>query len=174
MSRRDSLERNVNLDHHIPSASLLSYSDYQKVPKSEEAQLHKKDNLEYRDFLLDDSGLSIWDRLRKPEFQRATNGWDDDKILNLLKTLRENQVIPGVILWLNTKTGHIFVLDGAHRLSAIRAWITNDWGDTKEALDYGYVEDIETEAAERIRIKIEEKVGSYQTSTDAGKRFKKL
>src|SRR5690348_14449970 len=73
-------ERNVNLDHHIPSASLLSYSDYNRVPKSEEAQLHKKVNLEYRDFLPDGSGLDIWERLRKPEFQRATNSWDDDKI----------------------------------------------------------------------------------------------
>jgi len=167
-------ERNVNLDHHIPSASLLSYVDYNKVPKSEEAQLHKKDNLEYRDFLPDDSGLSIWERLRKPEFQRATNSWEDDKILNLIRTLRANQVIPGVILWLNTKTGHIFVLDGAHRLSVIRAWIVNDWGDSKAALEYGFVEDIEVEAACRIRARIEEEIGSYQSSIDAGKRFKKL
>src|SRR5215216_6495881 len=95
-------ERNANLDHHIPSASLLSASDYQRVLKSEEAQFHKKDNMEYRDFLRDASGLSFWDRLRKPEFQRATNDWSDEKILSLLMTMRDNQVIPGVILWLNT------------------------------------------------------------------------
>jgi hypothetical protein len=90
--------RNANLDHHIPSASLLSFRAYVQVPKSEEAQLHKKDNLDYKDFLLDNSGLGIWDRLRKPEFQRPTNSWEDKKILNFLLTLRENQVIPGVII----------------------------------------------------------------------------
>jgi hypothetical protein len=168
------VERNVNLDHHIPSASLLSYSEYHKVPKSEEAQLHKKDYLEYRDFLPDDSGLSIWDRLRKPEFQRATNGWEDEKIVNLIKTLRENQVIPGVILWLNTETGHIFVLDGAHRLSTVRAWITDDWGGSPAAAAYGYVEDGDVEAAGRARLKIDEEIGSFEAIREAGKRYRRI
>ncbi len=168
------MNRNVNLDHHIPSAFLLSYSEYHKVPKSEEAQLHKKDYLEYRDFLPDDSGLSIWDRLRKPEFQRATNGWEDEKIINLLATLRDNQVIPGVILWLNTETGHIFVLDGAHRLSTIRAWITNDWGGSDAARDYGYVEEDDIVAAARITEKVGEIIGSYSDTKEAGKRYRKV
>ncbi len=168
------MHRNVNLDHHIPSAFLLSYNEYHKVPKSEEAQLHKKDYLEYRDFLPDESGLSIWDRLRKPEFQRATNGWEDEKILNLLITLRENQVIPGVILWLNTATGHIFVLDGAHRLSTIRAWITNDWGGSDAASDYGYVEEDDVVAAARIAEKVSEALGSFEETKEAGKRYRKV
>lgn len=168
------MDRNVNLDHLIPSASLMSYSEYHKVPKSEEAQLHKKDYLEYRDFLPDDSGLSIWDRLRKPEFQRATNGWEDEKILNLLRTLRENQVIPGVIFWLNTETGHIFVLDGAHRLSTIRAWIVNDWGDTDDAYNYGFVEEGDVEAAERMRAKVAITIKDFTSLRDAGKQYRKL
>ncbi|GAB1529609.1 MULTISPECIES: DUF262 domain-containing protein [Brevibacillus] len=151
----------VNLDHLIPSESLLTIGEYQKMPKSEEAQLHKKDYLEFRDFLIDESGLGIWDRLRKPEFQRPTNSWNDEKYVNLLKTLRGNQVIPGVIFWLNTLTGHIFVLDGAHRLSAIRAWVTDDWGDSVQAREYGYLEEDEINASKRMREKIKSSVGSF-------------
>lgn len=168
------MDRNVNLDHLIPSASLMSYSEYHKVPKSEEAQLHKKDYLEYRDFVPDESGLSIWDRLRKPEFQRATNGWSDSKIINLLKTLRENQVIPGVIFWLNTETGHIFVLDGAHRLSTIRAWIVDDWGDSEAAKDYGYVEDSDYDSADRLRKEVKSNISDFVSCQEAGKRYRKL
>jgi hypothetical protein len=174
MAKNGSLERNVNLDHHIPSESLLSASDYQRVQKSEEAQLHKKDNMEYRDFLPDESGLSFWDRLRKPEFQRATNDWSDEKILSLLKTMRDNQVIPGVILWLNTQTGHIFVLDGAHRLSAIRAWIKDDWGDSDQAKQYGYIEDSELKASKRIRNLVEKEISSHAICQDAGKQFRQM
>lgn len=172
MAKKKMSERNLNLDHHIPSAPLLTMGDYVKVPKSEEAQFHKKDNLEYRDFLVDRSGFTIWDRLRKPEFQRATNGWSDEKILSLLSTLRENQVIPGVILWLNTQTSHIFVLDGAHRLSVIRAWITDDWGDSEQAKEYAYIEEGEIEAAKRIRAKVLKKIGSFEASQSAAKQFK--
>lgn len=165
---------NVNLDHHIPSESLLAMDDYQRIPKSDEAQLHKKDYLEYRDFLREDSGLTVWDRLRKPEFQRQTNFWNDQKCINLLKTLRNNQVIPGVIFWLNTLTGHIFVLDGAHRLSVIRAWFTDDWGDTTDAQDYGYLEEDELLAANRLRNTVDEQIGSYKDCTEAGKSFRKI
>lgn len=165
---------NVNLDHHIPSESLLTLSEYRKIPKSEEAQLHQKTHLELRDFFIDTSGLSIWERLRKPEFQRATNHWDDEKCLNLLRTLRGNQVIPGVIFWLNTLSGHIFVLDGAHRLSVIRAWIEDDWGDTREARKYGFVEDDELVAAGRLRQLVKQEIGSYKDCNSARIKFKRV
>ncbi|WP_160680891.1 DUF262 domain-containing protein [Clostridium sp. C8-1-8] len=165
---------NVNLDHHIPSDSLLSASEYQEMPKSEEAQLHLKIYLDLRDFFIDEAGLNVWERLRKPEFQRPTNHWNDEKCINLLKTLRGNQVIPGVIFWLNTKTGHIFVLDGAHRLSVIRAWLIDDWGDTQEAQQYGYVEEDELVAAKRIRESIKNEIGSYKECSVARNEFKKL
>lgn len=163
---------NVNLDHHIPSESLYTKCEYDKVGKSEEAKLHQKASLDFRDFLDDDSGLTIWDRLRKPEFQRPTFCWEDEKFTNLLKALQNNRVIPGVIFWLNTSTGHIFVLDGAHRLSAIRAWFLNDWGDSKRALSYNYLEQDERLAAERLRKLVSEEVGSYQECFEAGKLYR--
>lgn len=165
---------NVNLDHHVPSDSLLTTTDYHEIEKSEDAQYHRKEYLEFRDFQFDPSGFSIWDRLRKPEFQRQTNSWIDEKYINLLKTLKSNQVIPGVIFWLNTATGHIFVLDGAHRLSAIRAWVTDDWGDSDEAKEYGYLEEDELRAAKRLRQRIKEEIGDYEECRKAQAKFKKI
>ena len=52
--------------------------------------------------------------------------------------------------------------------------MADDWGNTASALDYGYVEDAEVEAAERIRNKVEEAIGSFKTCIDAGRRFRTL
>ncbi|PLT32531.1 DUF262 domain-containing protein [Bacillus sp. V5-8f] len=163
---------NVTLDHHIPSESLFTKCEYDKVGKSEEAKLHQKVSLDYRDFLDDNSGLTIWDRLRKPEFQRPTFCWQDEKYINLLKALQNNRVIPGVIFWLNTSTGHIFVLDGAHRLSAIRAWFLDDWGDSQKALAYNYLEEDEKAAANRLRALISNNIGSFNDCVEAGKIYR--
>ncbi|WP_309121511.1 DUF262 domain-containing protein [Paenibacillus sp.] len=165
---------NVNLDHHIPSDSLLTTSDYLNDLKSDEVQYHKKEYLDFKDFQPDPSGFSIWDRFRKPEFQRQTNSWTDEKYINLLSTLKNNQVIPGVIFWLNPETGHIFVLDGAHRLSAIRAWATDDWGDSDEAKEYGYLEEDELRAANRMRQQVNEAIGDYEACRKAALKFKKV
>jgi hypothetical protein len=174
MSEKVKLIPNANLDHHVPSDSLLTTAEYLNNPKSEEVQYHRKEYLDFKDFQQDDSGFSLWDRMRKPEFQRQTNSWTDEKYINLLKTLKNNQVIPGVIFWLNPDTGHIFVLDGAHRLSAIRAWVTNDWGDSAEAKEYGYLEEDELRAAMRLRNKINETIGSFDDCRKAALRFKKV
>lgn len=163
---------NVSIDHLIPSESLFTKGEYDKVGKSEEAKLHQKSNLDYRDFLDDVSGLTIWDRLRKPEFQRPTFCWEDEKYTNLLRALQNNRVIPGVIFWLNTSTGHIFVLDGAHRLSTIRAWFLNDWGDSQKAQEYNYLEEDEKAAAHRLRKLISDEVGSFEACISAGKLYR--
>ena len=65
--------------------------------------------------------------LRKPDFQRETAAWSPEKIADLIKTFIDADLIPSVILWQAGR--HVFVLDGAHRLSAILAWIHNDYGD---------------------------------------------
>ncbi|OAH59398.1 hypothetical protein AWH48_14755 [Domibacillus aminovorans] len=163
---------NVNLDHHIPSESLFTKGEYDKIGKSDEAKLHQKVSLDFRDFLDDNSGLTIWDRLRKPEFQRPTFCWENEKYINLLKALQNNRVIPGVIFWLNTSTGHIFVLDGAHRLSAIRAWFLDDWGDSKKATKHSYLEADEKLAAGRLRDLVSMEIGSYNECIRAGKLYR--
>ena len=65
--------------------------------------------------------------LRKPEFQRETLHWPPQKVVDLVAAFLDRRLIPAVILW---RAGNFnFVVDGAHRISALFAWICNDYGD---------------------------------------------
>jgi hypothetical protein len=65
--------------------------------------------------------------LRKPDFQRETVHWEPKKIVDLVAAFLDRRLIPAVILW---RAGNYnFVIDGAHRLSALLAWVWNDYGD---------------------------------------------
>lgn len=65
--------------------------------------------------------------LRKPDFQRETNHWAPSKIVDLVAAFLDRRLIPAVILWRAGK--YNFVIDGAHRLSALLAWVWDDYGD---------------------------------------------
>lgn len=65
--------------------------------------------------------------LRKADFQRETSEWKPERIAGLIKSFIDGDIIPSIILW-NWK-GNNFIIDGGHRLSAIVAWILNDYGD---------------------------------------------
>lgn len=101
--------------------------------------------------------------IRKPDFQRETNEWDENKIIGLLESYLDGDLIPAVILWKNP-SNYTFVIDGAHRLSAIAAWINDDYGDgdiSKRFFDSVIPED-QIESAERIRQQIRKKIGSFK------------
>jgi hypothetical protein len=66
--------------------------------------------------------------LRKPDFQRETNEWEAKKICDFIESYINGELIPAIILWRNN-TGLYFVIDGAHRLSALISWIKDDYGD---------------------------------------------
>ena len=110
--------KGVNLDALIPRADLSVgeglVSGDQGGPKVE--QVHLRD--------------PFWaGRLRKPEFQRETVQWSPAKIVDLISSFLDRKLIPAVILW---HAGDFnFVVDGAHRLSALLAWIHDDYGDEK-------------------------------------------
>jgi hypothetical protein len=65
--------------------------------------------------------------LRKPDFQRETNHWSADQLVSFIESFLDNEVIPSLILWKAPR--YIFVIDGGHRLSALRAWMQDDYGD---------------------------------------------
>ncbi|RWD00431.1 MAG: DUF262 domain-containing protein [Mesorhizobium sp.] len=67
-----------------------------------------------------------YDMLRKPDFQRETANWKPDQIRLLIETFCKSDIIPAVIIWQNGN--RLFVVDGAHRLSALIAWIRHDYG----------------------------------------------
>src|SRR6201999_2083086 len=90
-------------------------------------------------------------QLRKPEFQRETNHWTPDQVVKLITSFIDEDVIPSIILW--RSANFIFVIDGAHRLSALCAWIQDDYGDGTESKSF-YADEISNEqkkVATRIR-----------------------
>ena len=50
--------------------------------------------------------------LRKPDFQRETIQWSPAKVVDLIRSFLDADLIPAVILWRAGRS--IFVIDGAH------------------------------------------------------------
>ena len=68
----------------------------------------------------------IYSWLRKPDFQRETANWTPEQVADLIETFANGNIIPAIILWQNGQ--RVFVIDGAHRLSALIAWAQDDYG----------------------------------------------
>jgi hypothetical protein len=101
--------------------------------------------------------------LRKPDFQRETNHWTPEQVTIFVASFLDNEVIPSLILWKSPM--YIFVIDGGHRLSALRAWMTDDYGDGPLSLVFygGDISDEQKRTARRTRKLIESRVGRYST-----------
>ena len=72
-------------------------------------------------------------------------------------------LIPSVILWRSPT--YLFVIDGGHRLSVLRAWIEDDYGDgttSKKFFGDNAIPKEQKQAAKKTRELISEKVGSWQ------------
>src|SRR5262245_4755421 len=98
--------------------------------------------------------------LRKPDFQRETNEWDGQKITDFVKSFLDGDLIPAVILW-RTEGSYTFVIDGSHRLSALAAWVNDDYGDgqiSRRFYELVIPED-QISVAKRTRILIEKQIG---------------
>src|SRR4051812_19446298 len=105
-------------------------------------------------------GEFFYTYLRKPDFQRETNEWDAHKICNLLLSFLNNDLIPAVILWKNDAS-FTFVIDGSHRLSALAAWINDDYGGgtiSKNFFD-ARIPDEQQEVADKTRKLINKVIG---------------
>ncbi|AVK86834.1 hypothetical protein C3943_26865 [Lysinibacillus sp. B2A1] len=101
--------------------------------------------------------------LRKPDFQRETNEWDPEKVCSLIESFLNSELVPAIILWRN-QSGFIFVIDGAHRLSSLSAWINDDYGDGEISRNYydTFIPDDQKKIAERTRKLINGKIGSFK------------
>jgi hypothetical protein len=107
--------------------------------------------------------------LRKPDFQRETASWEPQIVADLIRCFLDGDLIPSIILWRSTDTGNIFVIDGAHRLGALIAWVHNDYGDGKisRAFFENRVPAEQIAAAERTRELIKKDIGTYDELTQA-------
>lgn len=142
----------VNLD------AMIIREDFAVKSSQNFTHYDKQDKISVRDFTAD--GL-LGSLLRKPDFQRETNHWTPEQILSLLECYVEGDLIPSVILW-QSETA-TFVIDGGHRLSVLRAWIENDYGDGKLSLAYFGTEISKEQKriAERTRQLIDSKIGRW-------------
>lgn len=141
----------VNLDAMIKRADFATADedgiDYESVS-----------TISLRDFT---PGALMGPSLRKPDFQRETNHWSPEQVVSLLECFVNGDLIPSVILWKSPT--NVFVIDGGHRLSVLRAWIEDDYGDGPISQTFfGYeISDSQKRASERTRNLVIERVGSW-------------
>ncbi|MBZ6414324.1 MULTISPECIES: DUF262 domain-containing protein [Methylobacterium] len=99
--------------------------------------------------------------LRKPDFQRETNHWSPNQLVTFVASFLDNELIPSLILWKSST--YIFVIDGGHRLSALRAWMEDDYGDGPISRQFynGEISAEQKRIAKRTRSLIESKIGRF-------------
>ncbi|MEI4263430.1 GmrSD restriction endonuclease domain-containing protein [Roseovarius sp. D0-M9] len=105
--------------------------------------------------------------LRKPDFQRETNQWSVNQALIFLQSFLDGDLVPSVILW-QSDDGFIFAIDGAHRLSTLRAWIEDDYGDGLISIAFygGEIPEAQKRAGKAMRLAVERQLGSYRSLKD--------
>jgi hypothetical protein len=144
------MAQRVTLDAMIPREDF--------AVAEEEFALDLFQNFPITNLLTDSAILKL---LRKPDFQRETNHWTPEQVATLVASFLDNEVIPSLILWKSPT--YIFVIDGGHRLSALRAWIEDDYGDRHLSLAFygGEISEVQRKVARRTRQVIEQKVGRF-------------
>lgn len=143
----------VNLD------AMVKREDFSKE-SANVSSFETFNNIPARDL---ENGRPIVTFLRKPDFQRETNHWAPEQVASLLKCYLDGDLIPSVILWKSDT--YMFVIDGGHRLSVLRAWVEDDYGDDHLSLKY-FGKDIPKEqvkAAQDTRRLINETIGSWES-----------
>lgn len=147
----NTMAQRVNLDAMIPRADfgeqggVFTHQQFKDFPL-----LHLEDQSPIRAML------------RKPDFQRETNHWTPEQVTTFVASFVDGELIPSLILWRSAT--HVFVIDGGHRLSALRGWMNDDYGDGPISVSfYGAngISDDQKRAAKRTRNLIEKRVGRY-------------
>ena len=145
----------VNLDALVPREDFEILSDQGNSQSIQTIQIR---DLERESF--------FYSAVRKPDFQRETNEWGIGRISDFIRSFLEGDLIPAIILW--QAGGNIFVIDGAHRLSSLAAWVQDDYGDgLVSKLFYSIIPDEQIKAADKMRKMVKKVVGSYQDHKDA-------
>jgi len=145
----------VNLDAIIPRED-FEVRENESIGK-------KKETISIEDIKVDSFFFMT---VRKPDFQRETNEWDENKVIEFIKSFLDGDLIPAIILW-RSSGGYLFVIDGSHRLSSLGAWVNNDYGDgeiSKEFYD-GIIPKEQLTIAEKTRKLVNSQIGSYKDYT---------
>ncbi len=115
-------------------------------------------NISVRDLV---SGGFTMPILRKPDFQRETNHWTPEQVVSLLECYVNGDLIPSVILW--KSPSYLFVIDGGHRLSVLKAWVEDDYGDGQLSHKmFGHeISAEQRKAAEKTRKLVKDRIGTW-------------
>lgn len=116
----------VNLDALIPREDFLAVEGIDAAGSSGKSEASRTDLTK---------GESFYSTLRKPDFQRETAAWTPDAVVDFVEAFIDGDLIPSVICW-QSPARLSFVIDGAHRLSAIIAWLQDDYGDGEESIKF--------------------------------------
>jgi hypothetical protein len=105
--------------------------------------------------------------LRKPDFQRETASWTPEKVRDMVVAYVNGETVPAIIVW-RSPQNDLFVIDGAHRLSSVIAWINDDYGDgTISKRHFGEPQSPAT--AQKTRELVEKAVGNFAKANQAPK-----
>lgn len=147
------MSQKVNLDALIPRADFET-DETVNTPSSRQKEAFSATDLKGGEF--------FFSYLRKPDFQRETSEWDAKKICHLIQSFLNDDLIPSVILWRSEKS-LTFVIDGSHRISALAAWVNDDYGDgdiSKNFFDFRIPED-QIDHAKKTRELVERTIGAF-------------
>ena len=149
----------VNLD------ALLPREDFED---EEEPQISSQLTMGLRAADLESKSVTF-ELLRKPDFQRETADWQPKAVFGLIESFLDGNLIPSLILW-RSPTQTLFVIDGAHRLSALIAWIHDDYGDGVHSRRFyeNLIPPEQERVAETTRRMVAKGIGSYEDVTKAG------
>jgi hypothetical protein len=143
----------VNLDALIPREDFLAAAgiDAGSMGKSEVSRTDLT------------KGENFYVTLRKPDFQRETAAWTPESVRDFIKAFIEGDLIPSVICW-QSPARLTFVIDGAHRLSAIIAWLLDDYGDGEDSIRFynNNIPDEQRRIADKTRKLIKDEIGTWK------------
>ena len=101
-------------------------------------------------------------QLRKPDFQRTTDNWSPEMVVDFVKSFLDYELIPSIILW-HSPSGDVFIIDGAHRISALIAWVNNDYGNGEISQKFfGYdIPEPQKKLDKKTRELMESEIGTF-------------
>jgi Protein of unknown function DUF262 len=145
----------VNLD------ALIAREDFDAESGRAHVDESRRGNELYLTMLTPEARLAS---IRKPEFQRETSAWTPQIVAEFIRSVADRDVIPAIIMWRSPLTGKLFVIDGSQRLSALIAWIIDDYGDREQSQKFlGYqIAVAQSHAATFTRDLVEKDIGKYR------------
>ena len=150
------MAKSVNLDALIPRDDFLATEG--SVAGESGKQSASQTDLK--------KGESFYLTLRKPDFQRETSAWSPNAVCDFIKAFIDGDLIPSVICW-QSESRLSFIIDGAHRLSAIIAWLNDDYGDGDDSIKFydNRIPEEQRKIAQKTRDLINSEIGSFKDFT---------